>query len=147
MAITPAVAPSSPPRPIKAHPRALRLLLRTPLAPPAPPPRPHRRRPSMKPDRRHCFDLRHRRGRSRLKEGAYPLGGPRWTDRPGPRARSTVGVSSCATTCVSSASTLRQPANRSSPCGATAASPPAALAILQKEPPVSRIHKYTLPPI
>jgi hypothetical protein len=53
--------PSSPPRPIKAHPRALRLLLRTPLAPPAPPPRPHRRWPSMKPGRRHCFDLRHRR--------------------------------------------------------------------------------------
>jgi hypothetical protein len=36
--------PSSPPRPIKAHPRALWLLLRTPLAPPTPPPRPHTRR-------------------------------------------------------------------------------------------------------
>jgi hypothetical protein len=45
-----------------------------------------------------------RRGRHRLKEGAYPFGGPPWTGGPGPRARSTAGVSSCVTACVSPAS-------------------------------------------
>jgi hypothetical protein len=70
-------------------------------------------------------------GRSRLKGALNPFGGPPWTGGPGPRARSTVGVSSYAML----ASCLRQPANRDSPRGATTAHPPTALATLQISPP------------
>jgi hypothetical protein len=47
-------------------------------------------------------------GRSRLKEGVYPFGGPPWTGGPGPRARSTADVSSCVIACVSTASCSHQ---------------------------------------
>jgi hypothetical protein len=82
-------------------------------------------------------------GWSRLKGALYPFGGPLWTGGPGPRARSTAGVSSYAML----ASCLRQPANRDSPRGATKAHLPAALATLQISPPFLEFTNIPLPPI
>jgi hypothetical protein len=79
-------------------------------------------------------------GRPGSKGGAYPLDRStvdRWTK------------STCAGP--PRASCLRQPcispANHSSPRGTPSAFPPAALAVLQKGPPVSGIHNHALPPI
>jgi hypothetical protein len=105
-----------------------------PRRPPASRRRAGRPPPAVACTRLGSFD---QRGWSRSKGGAYPFdpihGGP--VDQVHKR-RSTA---------------LRQhrvsPANHSLPRGATAAPPLAALAILQKEPLVSGIHKYTFPPI
>jgi hypothetical protein len=78
---------------------------------------------------------------AQIRKGAYPLDrstADRWTGSTG----------AIHEPCVSSASALASaPTNHSSPRGATAAHLPAAQAVLQKGPLVSRIHKYTLPPI
>jgi hypothetical protein len=57
------------------------------------------------------------------------------------------GSRACVTARISMTSPCVSTANRSPPRGATAAHPPAALVILQKEPRVSGNYKYTLPPI
>jgi hypothetical protein len=73
---------------------------------------------------------------AQIKRALTPLIGPRWTDGQGPPRRSTALRQPCVS-----------PANRGQPHGTPSAHPPAALAVLQKGPPVSGIHNHAHPPI
>jgi hypothetical protein len=78
--------------------------------------------------------------RPRLKGSYTPWVRSTVDHGPGPPGRSTRPRQHCVTTCVSTASSKP-------PRVAPMAHPPAALAVLQKEPRDFRIHKYILPPL